>query len=132
MKDINIKIHDEQVYEDHSDERDSEFIGQLAFKNDSIYITYKDIEQGVTTIIKAKGRAVSVKRIGNVRGNLEFSPGYSHKTIYHTPYGEMEMEVITEQCEVYLLEKGVKVYISYKILMQGQKISDNIYMIVAN
>lgn len=132
MKDVNIKVYDKQTYESHDDTKETEFKGQLIFKNKSVYITYKDTEMGVTTIIKTKDGIVSVKRMGNLKGNLKFDTGSPHTTIYYTPYGEMEIQIITQKCEVYILERGIKIYIAYKILMQGKLISDNIYMIVAN
>ncbi|WP_069999325.1 DUF1934 domain-containing protein [Cellulosilyticum sp. I15G10I2] len=132
MKDINIKVYDKQTYETHDDTKETEFQGQLAFRNESVYITYKDDEMSVSTIIKTKNGIVSVKRQGALKGNLEFDTEKPHTTIYYTPYGEMEIQIITKKCEVYILEKGIKIYIEYKILMQGKLISDNIYMIVAN
>ena len=132
MRDVQIKVCDKQIYESHSDSNEMNFKGQLAFKNNNLYITYKDEQSGVTTIIKAKDNKVSVKRLGAVKGDLNFNVEQPHHTIYHTPHGELEMEIITGKCDVYILEKGVKICIEYKILMQGEKISDNIYMIMAN
>ena len=132
MKEAQITVYDKQIYPDHSDEAENKFLGNFTFKNESIYITYKDQEQNVTTIIKAKNSVVSIKRLGAMQGNLEFDSNKPNKTIYSTPYGEMEIEIITKKCDIYFLEKGVKLYIEYKIMMQGEKVSDNIYLIVAN
>lgn len=132
MKDVHIKVYDKQTYETHDETNETEFDGQLVFKNESVYITYKDNEMGVTTIIKTKDGVVSVKRIGALKGDLEFNTQTPHNSVYYTPYGEMEIQIITKKCEVYILEKGIKIYIDYKILMQEETISDNIYMIIAN
>ena len=132
MKEEKKTVNDKQIYPDHSDEAENKFLGNFTFKNESIYITYKDQEQNVTTIIKAKNSVVSIKRLGAMQGNLEFDSNKPNKTIYSTPYGEMEIEIITKKCDIYFLEKGVKLYIEYKIMMQGEKVSDNIYLIVAN
>lgn len=132
MKEAQITVYDKQIYPTHSEEAENKFPGNITFKNESVYITYKDQEQNVTTIIKAKDNVVSVKRLGMMRGNLEFDSSKIHKTIYSTPYGDMDLEIITEKCDVYLLTKGVKIHIEYKIMMQGEKVSDNIYLVVAN
>jgi len=132
MKNVHIKAYDKQTYETYDDVNETEFEGQLAFKNDSIYITYKDLDMGVTTLIKIKDAAVSVKRQGSLKGNLEFNPQNPYKTIYYTPYGEMEIEIITKKCNVCHLEQSVKIDIEYKLMMQGKLISDNIYRINAN
>lgn len=132
MKETQITVYDKQIYPTHSDEAENKFVGNVTFKNEALYITYKEKEQNVTTIIKAKDHIVSIKRLGVMRGNLEFNSSKPHKTIYSTPYGDMEIEIVTKKCEVYFLTKGVKIHIEYKIMMQGEKVSDNIYLIVAN
>lgn len=132
MKETQITVYDKQIYPTHSDEAENKFLGNITFKNEMLYITYKDKQQNVTTIIKAKDNKVSIKRLGAMRGNLEFDTTKSHKTIYSTPYGDMEIEIVTQKCEVYFLTKGVKIHIQYKIMMQDEKVSDNIYLIVAN
>ncbi|MDF2596702.1 MAG: hypothetical protein K0R69_3043 [Clostridia bacterium] len=132
MKNVKIKVYDKQIYETHDDTNETEFDGQLSFRNESVYITYKDQEMGVTTIIKTKGGIVWVKRVGNLKGDMTFDTQNPDRTIYYTPYGEMEIQIITKKCDVYILEKGIKIMIDYKILMQDKVISDNIYMIVVN
>lgn len=132
MEDVSIKVYDKQIYEEHEDVNETEFRGQLVFRNEGIYITFKDEKIKVTTIIKAKNGVVSVKRLGALKGNLEFSTHNSHLSIYTTPYGEMEINIVTEKCEIEVLEKGIKIYIEYKLLMQEELISHNIYKIVAN
>ena len=132
MKEAQTTVYDKQIYPTHSDEAENKFSGNITFKNESVYITYKDEEQNITTVIKAKDNRVSVKRLGAIRGNLEFDSNKPHRTIYSTPYGDMDMEIVTQKCEVYFLTKGVKIHIEYKIMMQGEKVSDNIYLVVAN
>ena len=132
MKEVQVTVYDKQIYESHSDENENKYRGNLAFKNDNIYITYKEEEQKITTMIKVKDGVVNIKRLGAIKGDLEFSTNKSSKSLYSTPYGQMELEIITNKCDVYLLEKGVKIYIEYKIMMQGSKVSENVYLIVTN
>ena len=132
MKEVQVTVYDKQIYESHSDEGENEYIGNLAFKNDNIYITYKEEEQKITTMIKVKNGVVSIKRLGAIKGDLEFNINSPNKSLYTTPYGTMELEIVTDKCEVYLLEKGVKIYIEYKIMMQDTKVSENVYLIVTN
>ena len=132
MKEVQVTVYDKQIYESHSDEGENKYIGNLAFKNDNIYITYKEEEQKITTMIKVKNGVVSIKRLGAIKGDLEFNINSPNKSLYTTPYGTMELEIVTDKCEVYLLEKGVKIYIEYKIMMQDTKVSENVYLIVTN
>lgn len=132
MKQVTIKVYDKQTYDTHFDTNEVSYKGQLAFKNDGIFITYKESENNVTTMIKAKDNKISVKRYGGMKADLSFDKEMSHKTIYYTPYGEMEIQIKTHKCDTYILEKGIKIYIEYSIWMQDKKVSDNIYMLVAN
>ena len=132
MKEVQVRVFDKQIYPTHSDEAENTFSGNLATKGDDIFVTYKDKSTGVNTIIKASKQGVSVTRLGAMNGKLKFEVGKSHKTLYGTPYGEMHIEIQTSKSEIYLLEKGIKIYIEYKILMDCEKVSDNIFMIVAN
>ncbi|WP_180270774.1 DUF1934 domain-containing protein [Sporanaerobium hydrogeniformans] len=132
MQDVTIKVFDKQIYESHSDTNETKFKGQLTYKGSSVYITFKDTQTGVTTFIKAKKGIVSVKRMGSLQGNLEFNREMPHRTLYFTPYGEMEIQIITHSCQVEAKEKGIKIALDYQIRMQGKKISDNIYIIEAN
>ena len=54
------------------------------------------------------------------------------KCLYGTPFGNMVIDIETNNIEVYLLEKGVKIYIEYSMMMENEKVSDNVFMIMAN
>ncbi|WP_054743416.1 DUF1934 domain-containing protein [Cellulosilyticum ruminicola] len=132
MKQVTVKVYDKQTYDTHFDTNEVSYKGQLAFKNDGIFITYKEAENNITTMIKAKDNKIAVKRYGGMKANLSFDKEMPHKTIYYTPYGEMEIQIKTHKCDTYILEKGIKIYIEYSIWMQDKKVSDNVYMLVAN
>lgn len=132
MKEVKVRVFDKQIYPTHSDEAENTFNGSMAIKGDDIFITYKDQLTSVNTIIKASKEGVSVKRMGAMNGKLKFEVDKPYKTLYGTPYGEMPIEIQTNKNEIYLLEKGIKIYIEYKIFMDCEKVSDNIFMIVAN
>lgn len=132
MKNVQIKVYDKQTYPTHNDEAENSFSGNLTMKNDNIYITYKDTTTNVSTIVKIVGSCVHVKRIGAMNGNLKFEENMTYKTLYNTPYGPMPIEIKTDKSDIYLLEKGIKIYIEYKIFIDDEKVSDNIFMLIAN
>lgn len=132
MKQVEIKVYDKQIYDTHSDSNEVAYKGQLTFKNEGIFITYKEPETNNTTMIKVRDNKISVKRYGEMKADLYFDKELPHRTIYYTPYGPMEIEIKTSKCDTYILEKGIKLYIEYAIWMQDKKVSDNIYMLVAN
>lgn len=132
MKEVQVRVFDKQIYPTHSDEAENTFDGNLVIKGDDIFITYKEQSTGINTVIKASKVGVSVTRMGVMHGKLKFEVDKPYKTLYGTPYGEMPIEIQTSKSEIYLLEKGIKIYIEYRILMNDEKVSDNIFMIVAN
>ncbi len=132
MQDVKIKVYDKQIYETHHDANETPFDGQITFKGKSTYVSYKDPKTGIATFIKVHEGVVSVKRMGPFQGNLEFNQDKPHRTIYFTPYGEMEIQITTKSCDIETYPKGIKISIAYEIMMQGKKISDNIYIIEAN
>ena len=132
MRDVDVKVYDKQVYPTHFDEANNSYKGNVALKNDKIYITYKDESSGVTTIIKTANKGVVVKRIGALGGELHFEKGKIYTTQYATPYGMLPLEIKTNKCDIYVLEKGIKIYIEYMIFMENNKVSDNTFMIITN
>lgn len=132
MKEVKVRVYDKQVYPTHCDESENSFKGKLAVKDNDIYILYKDEATQTNTTVKVSDEGVTVKRTGAMNGNLQFYKEKISKCLYRTPYGNMLIEIMTSNIEVYLLEKGVKIYIEYTMLMDGEKISDNTYMIMAN
>lgn len=132
MKEVQIRVYDKQIYPTHSDESENNFKGKIAFKDDDLYILYKDENTQTNTTIKASNEGVSVRRVGAMNGNLQFYKEKISKCTYRTPYGNMVIEIKTSNIEVYLLEKGVKIFIEYTMLMDGEKVSDNVFMVMAN
>lgn len=132
MRDVEIKVYDKQVYPTHFDEAEHCYKGNLAMKNEKMYVTYKDETTGITTILKVVTDGVIIKRIGAMAGELRFQKNKPYVTQYTTPYGVLPIEIRTHKCDVYVLEKGIKVYIEYMILMEDKKVSDNTFMIITN
>ena len=132
MKDVQVRVYDKQIYTTHSDETENTFKGTMAIKGNDIYILYKDQTTQTNTTVKVSEQGVSVKRIGSLNGHLQFHKEEVKRCLYGTPFGNMLIDIKTSNIEVYLLEKGVKIYIEYSIIMDEEKVSDNVFMIMAN
>lgn len=132
MKDVQVRVYDKQIYTTHSDETENTFKGTMAIKDNDIYILYKDETTQTKTTVKVVGQGVSIKRSGSLNGHLQFYKNEIKRSSYGTPFGNMLIDIKTQNVEVYLLEKGVKIYIEYSIIMNEEKVSDNIFMIMAN
>lgn len=132
MNDVQIRVYDKQIYSTHSDESENTFKGKIAVKDKDIYILYKDQTTQTSTTIKASENGVSVKRVGAMNGTLLFNKEGRTRCQYGTPFGNMLIDIEATNVDVYLLEKGVKIYIEYKMFMEDEKVSENVFMIVAN
>ena len=102
MKDITLKITGKQIYETHEEDQ-MEFVteGRLYQKNGAVYMLYDESElsgmAGCKTTLKLDGDTLRMKRIGQAGAGTElyFEENKRFCSTYHTPYGPMDIEVLT-------------------------------------
>lgn len=133
MEQRQLKLITSQKYETHENTEEAIIDAIVAERNGSKYITFKqvipDYNVEVSNIVKIKDNKVYVKRSGGLTSNLEFDINKPFITDYETPYGKLDIKIITKAIETFILQEHVNVKISYEMIMQGKKISDNIYLI---
>ncbi len=129
MKDIMLKIVGRQVTNDgmgDQQEQVMEFVteGQLCQRNGSTYLMYKETElsgiEGCTTSLKISGDTVRMKRFGQILPIdtvMEFQKGKRYEGYYETPFGAVEMEILTNSVNN-RIEEGV-LDIDYDISLKG-------------
>ena len=137
MKDIMLKIVGKQVTTE-AEEQQLEFVteGKYYVKGDSVYLLYDESEfsgmEGCTTSLKITGDNIKMKRYGENIGldtEIEFEKGKRFKGYYDTPFGSVEMEVLTNEV-VNKIEKSGKgslnidYHISLRGLSEGRSILD--------
>lgn len=138
MKDIMLKIIGKQVTAD-SEEAQLEFVteGKYYVKGDSVYLLYDESEfsgmEGCTTSLKITGDIIKMNRYGqsiSFDTEIEFEKGKRFKGYYDTPYGSIEMEVLTNDV-VNKIEKtegrgsvNIDYHISLRGLSEGRSILD--------
>ena len=108
--------------------------GRSYDKNGVKYIVYKDSEisglEGVTTMLKIYEKQVVLVRTGSVNHKQEFLLGEKSHSIYHTPYGSMEMGITTNSLRM-ALHNGTAgtLEIGYELEINGQWQSANTLLI---
>ncbi|HWQ77670.1 MAG TPA: DUF1934 domain-containing protein [Anaerovoracaceae bacterium] len=138
MKDIMLKIVGKQVTID-SEEEQLEFVteGKYYVKGESVYLLYDESEfsgmEGCTTSLKITGDHIKMKRYGDSIGldtEIVFEKGKRFKGYYDTPYGSVEMEVLTNDV-INRIEKtegrgtlNIDYHISLRGLSEGRSILD--------
>ncbi len=105
MKDIMLKITGRQISaKEAEDEQKMEFVteGRYYEKDDAVYLLYEESEfsgmEGCTTSLKISGDKVRMKRYGDsisLDMAIDFEKGKRFKGFYDTPFGAIEMEVLT-------------------------------------
>lgn len=133
METRQLKLITTQAYETHENTDEMLIDAIVAERNGSTYITFKqpipDHNVVVNNMVKIKGPTVQVKRSGGLTSNLEFDINKEFTTSYETPYGFLDIRIKTKSIESFILQDDVKLKICYEMIMQGKKISDNIYII---
>lgn len=98
-------------------------------KNGVRYIVYKDSEisglEGVTTMLKIYDQYVVLVRTGSVDHKQEFRLDEKSYSMYHTPYGTMQMGILTKNIKMALASVIGTLEISYELEMNGQWQSTN-------
>lgn len=134
MKDIMLKIVGSQITHDRGVDAEEEILefvteGKLYERNQSVYLTYKESQfsgmEGCTTSLKITGDKVRMKRYGKalpLETVIEFEKGKRFEGYYDTPFGAVEMEVLTNQVENHILglpEARGTLNIDYHISLRG-------------
>jgi uncharacterized beta-barrel protein YwiB (DUF1934 family) len=118
MKDILLKIIGNQIIsgeENDGEPAGMEFIteGRFYRKGDSMYLVYEESEfsgmEGCTTSLKITGDKIRMKRYGEdvgVETSINFEKGKRFNGYYETPFGSVEMEVLTNMVNNRIKESG--------------------------
>jgi len=118
MKDIMLRIKGNQIHGldgKIGDEDVMEFIteGRFVRQGDALYLIFEESELsgslGYTTSLKVMGGKVRMKRYGEEGGiqtAIEFEKGGKFSGWYETPFGAVEMEVLTNNIDNRLDPEG--------------------------
>ena len=128
MKDIMLKIVGKQ-FENGQEETSLEFVteGKLYKKDEALYLEYDESElsgmPGCQTRLKFVGNTVKLSRSGEdlpLDTEIEFEKGVRYKGLYETPFGALEMEVLTNDVKNDITPEGTgSANIDYHISLKG-------------
>ncbi len=75
--------------------------------------------------IRFRDGKAEVVRKGNMAGNLTFEKGEKNETTYSTPFGDLNMDIITNDIQIDEKEKQINLKIVYELYAQNEKVSDH-------
>ncbi len=129
MKDIMLKITGRQFEGDKPEEK-MEFVteGKMYENDGETHLEYDESEfsgfPGCKTSLTLKGDYVKMKRVGEDLEDgtvMEFQSGKRFTSRYETPFGFMDMEILTDKVINRLDEKGNRhVNIDYHVSLDGE------------
>ncbi|MDO5491625.1 MAG: DUF1934 domain-containing protein [Bacillota bacterium] len=122
-----IRIKGKQIHRDQGDE-EMEFVteGKLYRRNGTVYLLYDETElsgvPGCQTRLRLRDGEIQMKRFGEGADGTEilFEKGKRYTGVYDTPFGTIEMEVLTNNVASNISEEGDgNIDIDYDISLKG-------------
>lgn len=127
-KDVKISIVGEQKGIDGEDRVEINCIGRFYKKNEKSYILYDEIQKDSQSIdknrIKITGNQVEIMKSGGSSIHMVFDTSKEWITNYNTPYGSIEVGVLTKDVCFLEAEDYVEVRVEYKLEMNGSPLYD--------
>lgn len=134
-KEVILFVRGEQ-YHDGVDPNDTELVteGTMTIADDGeIVLAYEETEltgmEGTTTRFTIRGDVVTLDRIGTVASQMIFQLGRPHSSIYHTPWGDLLVDISTSQLRHRINEHGGLMEIRYSIAVEHQVTGRNQFKI---
>lgn len=128
MKEVMIRIKGQQVTREEGEDI-MEFVteAQLYSRGDALYLVYDESElsgiPGCRTRLKLKDGRLQLKRYGGDSGmssELSFEKGKRYNGVYDTPFGPLEIEILTNELESTMSEEGGgQIDIDYSVSLKG-------------
>lgn len=89
--------------------------------NGTYTLVYQESEltglEGTQTTFQIQPDCVTLLREGQVNSQLLFQDGQRYQSLYHTPYGALELSVSTQRLRVRMKEDGGELEVAYTIEM---------------
>ena len=109
-------------------------LGRYYLKNGVHYLTYIDeplSREGfqTTTLLKVYSDHIILARTGNVEQRQVFRLGDRTSSTYATPYGNMELSILTRQIKADFRVASGAIDIAYDLEVDGQWQSENVLSI---
>ncbi len=128
-EEVLIEIKSKQIVGDQEENVDVIARGFHTDENGEHFIEYDEFDSETddktsSSIRFSEGRA-EVVRSGNMSGNLTFDVGEKNETTYSTPFGDLNMDIITNDIQIDEKDEQINLKIVYELYAQNEKVSDH-------
>ncbi len=127
-KEVTVEIRGLQGNEE-KDEIITKSSGVYHFRNHKHYIQYDETTEPDAPVshntIKIGSDQIDIIKKGREKTALIFHRSQETQTLYHTPYGDLQIGIMTTKMSVKEEEKEMAVWLEYILSSQGSRLSDN-------
>ena len=128
-EEVLIEIKSKQKVGDQEENIDVIARGTHSIEDGEHLLEYEEFDEETddktqSTIRFTEGKAEVVRK-GNMTGNLTFEKGEKNETIYSTPFGDLNMDIITNDIHIDEKEEQINLRIVYELYAQNEKVSDH-------
>ena len=129
-KEIILFVRGEQTYDSDSPEvTELATEGRMTMDSGEITLTYQEAEltgmEGTTTRFTIRGGTVVLERAGLIVSRMEFKQGERSSSFYETPWGTMEVDIVTTKLAHRFTERGGVMEIAFTIAVNHQVTGEN-------
>ena len=130
-KEIILFVRGEQTYDGVSPEvTELATEGVMTIREDGEMVqTYQESEitgmEGTTTRFTIRGGTVVLERAGLIVSRMEFKQGERSSSFYETPWGTMEVDIVTTKLAHRFTERGGVMEIAFTIAVNHQVTGEN-------
>lgn len=130
-KEIILFVRGEQTYDGVSPEvTELATEGVMTIREDGeMVLTYQESEitgmEGTTTRFTIRGDTVVLERAGLIVSRMEFKQGERSSSFYETPWGTMEVDIVTTKLAHRFTERGGVMEIAFTIAVNHQVTGEN-------
>lgn len=130
-KEIILFVRGEQTYDGVSPEvTELATEGVMTIREDGeMVLTYQESEitgmEGTTTRFTIRGGTVVLERAGLIISRMEFKQGERSSSFYETPWGTMEVDIVTTKLAHRFTERGGVMEIAFTIAVNHQVTGEN-------
>lgn len=134
-KEIILFVRGEQTYDGVSPEvTELATEGVMTIREDGeMVLTYQESEitgmEGTTTRFTIRGGTVVLERAGLIVSRMEFKQGERSSSFYETPWGTMEVDIVTTKLAHRFTERGGVMEIAFTIAVNHQVTGENRFKI---
>lgn len=98
--------------------------GSFYKKDNDYYAVYEETEisgmEGTTTTLKIGENNFSLIRMGSTTTKMEFEKDKEKISMYSTPYGTLEINILTKELKINVDDTGGEVFINYDMGISGE------------